>query len=273
MNATSLNSLTFIGFDTETSGKYPIESEICEIAAVKYRDGQVVDEFQSLIKPRRPMGDEVIKIHGITNEMVQNAPALKEVLPKFHKFIEGGHLIAHHAPFDLGFISVGFEDCQLSLPTLPVICSSRLSRNVIFDSENHRLQTLIKHLNLPQGAAHRALDDARACLQVALHCFEKAELKTLESVFKKQDGELHWKDYSIEDLQFQSKSLGLLIEAMKQRTRVRMTYKSGSKPGRERVIEPIGLVRSPDGDFFVAYDESPLPKRFYINKLGEVNKL
>ncbi len=276
MNATSSNSIatsTFIGFDTETTGKYPIESEICEIAAVKYRDGKVIDEFQSLIKPRRRMGDEVIKIHGITNEMVQDAPPLKEVLPLFRQFVQDGYMVAHHAPFDLGFITAGFEECQISLPTLPVICSSRLSRNIITDSENHKLQTLIPHLGIPQGAAHRALDDAKACLQVALHCFQKAELKTLEDVFKNQDGELHWKDYSVEELKFKSKSLRLLIEAMSLRTRVRMTYKSGSKPGSARLIEPIGLVRSPDGDFFIAYDDSPIAKRFYLNKLGEVEKV
>jgi DNA polymerase III subunit epsilon len=272
MTTTSLNSI-FIGFDTETTGRYPIESEICEIAAVKYLNGKIIDTFQSLIKPLRPMGEEVIKIHGITNEMVQDAPSMREVMPKFHKFIQDGTLIAHHAPFDLGFISVDFEACGLELPTNPVICSSRLSRNVITDSKNHKLQTLIPHLGIVQGTAHRALDDATACLHVALHCFERAQLTSLEEVFEKQDGALYWKDYSMDALKFQSKSLGLLIEAMYQRGRVRMTYKSGSKPGRERIIEPIGLVRSPDGDFFVAYDDSPIAKRFYISKLGEVGKV
>ncbi len=272
LTTSSLLDSVFVGFDTETTGKYPIESEICEIAAVKYHNGQIVDRFQSLIKPQRPMGEEVIKIHGITNEMVQNAPSMKEVIPQFHKFIQGGILIAHHAPFDLGFITVAFEECALSLPDLPVICSSRLSRNVIHDSENHRLQTLIKHLGLPQGTAHRALDDAIACLQVALHCFEKAQLKTLDDVFKEQDGALYWKDYSVDELKFRNKSLGLLIDAMKQRTRVRMNYKNANA-GRERIIEPIGLVRSPDGDFFMAYDDNPQPKRFYLSKLGEVEKI
>jgi DNA polymerase III subunit epsilon len=54
--ATPWRDLTFVGFDTETSGKYPIESEICEIAAVKWRGGQIVERFESLIKPSKPMG-------------------------------------------------------------------------------------------------------------------------------------------------------------------------------------------------------------------------
>lgn len=269
---TSSNS-TFIGFDTETTGKYPIEAEICEIAAVKYKDGQIIDRFEALIKPRQRMSEEVIKIHGITNEMVASSPPIEDVIEGFHKFIQDGYLIAHHAPFDLGFIATVFEDKGLPLPTLPVICSSRLSRVVITDSENHKLQTLIPHLGLHRGSAHRALDDATACLELALHCFKKANLNTLEEIFATQGGALYWKDYSLEDLKFKSKSLMLLIDAMKTKGRVRLTYKSGSQPGRERIIEPIGLVRNPDGDFFIAYDGNPYPKRFYVEKIAEITKL
>jgi DNA polymerase III subunit epsilon len=270
----SLKNITFISFDTETSGKYAIESEICEIAAVKWRDGAVIDTYQTLIKPKVPMGEVVIKIHGITNEMVAQAPRISEVIGDFHKFIQDGTMIAHHAAFDMGFLSVAFEDAKLPLPSQPVICSSRLSRVVITDSPNHKLQTLIPHLGLKQGTAHRALDDAQACLELALVCFERGNLNTLEEVFDRQGGALNWKDFSVEELQFKSKSLGILIESMKTRQRVRLTYLSGSKPGRERTVEPLGLVRSPDGDYFVAYDDSsPFPKRFYIEKIAEITRI
>lgn len=265
-----MDQLTFIGFDTETTGKYPLETEVCEIGAIKYRDGKIVDEFQTLIKPKRAIPDEVIKIHGITNEMVVNSPTMAEVIPKFHEFIKGGYLIAHHAPFDLGFLCPEFEQAGLSLPELPVICSSRLARVVITDSPNHKLQTLIPHLGLHQGSAHRAGDDATACLELALACFKRGNLNNLDEVLKTQGGALYWKDYSIEDLKFKSKSMALLIEAIRQRMRVRLVYKGGSK--RERVIEPIGLVRNPDGDFFVAYDDGPVAKRFYIEKVEEITK-
>lgn len=269
----SLKDETLISFDTETTGKYPLESEICEIAAVKYAGGRVIDTFQSLIKPTRLMGEEVIKIHGITNEMVAQAPRIGEVIPQFHKFIQDGYVIAHHAPFDMGFVSVDFENAGLALPERAAICSSRLSREVITDSPNHKLQTLIPHLGIQQGTAHRALDDAQACLEVALKCFERAQLNTVEDVFAKQGGALHWKDYSMQELQFRNKSLGLLVDAIKNKLHVRLIYSSGSKPGRERTVEPIGIVRNPDGDFFLAYDNSPFPKRFYINKVAEILKL
>lgn len=270
----SLKETTFISFDTETTGKYAIESEICEIAAVKWRGGEIIDTYQQLIKPKTPMGEVVIKIHGITNEMVADAPPIHQVIGDFHKFIQGGTLIAHHAPFDLGFVTVPFEENKLALPTNGVICSSLLSRVVITDSPNHKLQTLIPHLGLNQGTAHRALDDARACLELALVCFERGGLNTLDEIFERQGGALYWKDFSVEELQFKNKSLGILIEAMKTRQRVRLVYSSGSKPGRERTIEPLGLVRSPDGDYFMAYDDSsPFAKRFYIEKIAEVTRL
>jgi DNA polymerase-3 subunit epsilon len=266
----SLDQLTFTGFDIETAGKYPLESEICEIAAVKYRNGKLAETYQTLVRPQMPMSAEVIKIHGITNEMVEKALRIHEVIADFRKFIEGTYLIAHHAPFDMGFLTVAMEKANIPLPTLPVICSSRLSRKIIVGSENHKLQTLIPFLGIEQGAAHRALDDARACLQVGLICFERAKLETLESIFAAQDGALQWKDYSLDELKYKSKDLRLLIEGIENRGRLKLTYRGGSQS--TRVIEPIGLVRNPDGDFFLAYDSNPLPKRFYINKVVSIEK-
>ncbi len=265
--------VVFIGFDTETSGKYPLESEVCEIGAVKYQNGQVIDEFKSLVKTKEPMSAEVIKIHGITNQMLESAPLMKDVIPQFHKFIQGGTLVAHHAPFDLGFLAVCMEDHGLNLPSLPVICSSRLSRNIILDSPNHRLQTLIPHLGLHQGQAHRAHDDALACLHVALICIQRSKAQNLDEVFKLQDGPLFWKSYSMNDLADQSQNFLILIEAIKQKRNVKLTYKNGNIPGRERDIKPLGLVRNPDGDFMVALDESPIPKRFYLNKVHKIERL
>src|SRR5690349_19013670 len=85
---------TFIAIDLETTGKYPLDAEICEMAAVKWRGGEIVDTFQTLVRPQMLMSSEVIKIHNITNEMVQTAPALTEVLNQFHSFINDGFVIA-----------------------------------------------------------------------------------------------------------------------------------------------------------------------------------
>lgn len=263
--------LTIVAFDTETSGAYPLDSEICEIAAVKWEGGEVVSEFQTLIKPTKPMSDFIIGIHGITNEMVASAPVMKEKIGEFRKFIEGAILVAHHAPFDLGFLAVEFERFQQPLPSEPVLCSSLISRKIITDSENHKLQTLIKHLGLKQGQAHRALDDTRSCLELILHCLNKfGEEKTLAEILELQEKPLNWKNYSLQAL-LRSEVTRTLINAIEKKIKADIIYQGGSQKGT-RTIWPKGIVRNPDGDYLAALDDgdpSGLIKRFYIAKIKE----
>lgn len=272
MSEISWRDLTFIGFDTETTGKYPLEAEICELAAVKWRGGEVIETFQTLIRPSKPMGQEVIDIHGITNAMVEDAPRMSEKIAEFHQFIQGGILVAHHAPFDLGFIAVEFEKAGLPLPELPVLCSSLLSIQLFPQSENHRLQTLIRYFNLPQGAAHRALDDARACLEVGLLCLEKVGEGPIAKAFAAQGGPLSWRRFALSEIE-QNPVGKTLIQAIRDQWIVEMSYGSGSKPGSKRRVHPQGLVRSLGGDFLVAYaEEDQKSKRYYFNKILSADK-
>src|SRR5688572_7652240 len=86
--------LTIVAFDTETTGQYPLQAEICEIAAVKWHQGQIVGSFHTLLCPANTIPDEVIKIHGITNEMVKDAPPMVQVLPQFLQFIRESVVVA-----------------------------------------------------------------------------------------------------------------------------------------------------------------------------------
>ena len=76
----NVSNIPFVVLDLETSGKYPIESQICEIAAVKWLGGKEVDSYQTLVKPDHQMSDFVISIHNITNEMVKDAPHVSAVI-------------------------------------------------------------------------------------------------------------------------------------------------------------------------------------------------
>jgi DNA polymerase-3 subunit epsilon len=259
---------TFVAFDTETTGQYPLTAEICEIAAVKWRDGQIIDRFQTLLKPSHLMDDFVISIHHISNEMVATAPLMSERIHEFHRFISEGIPIAHHAPFDLGFLSIEFERFNLALPENPAMCSSLLARNT-FASPNHRLQTLIQFLNLPQGQAHRALDDAEACLGVGLKVMEHVGPDaTLAQVFGRQGTPLYWPEYSIQVL-CQDKVGAAIVESIRKNAHLEIVYGGGSKPGVPRQIKPEGLVRNAQGDYLVAtdYNNPEQRKRFYLNKI------
>jgi DNA polymerase III subunit epsilon len=271
--STPWRELTFVGFDTETTGKYPVSAEICEIGAVKWRGGKVVDVFETLIRPTKPMGSEVIAIHGITNEMVEGAPRIHEKIGEFHDFVQGAIPVAHHAPFDLGFLCLEFEKAGLTPPDLPVICSSLLSRKLFPESENHRLQTLIGFFELEQGAAHRAHDDAKACLEVGLRCLEKLGEVPLESAMGHQGGPLFWSRFSMKAVEAIPEG-AMLVDAIIQEKIVNMSYAKGSSPGQSRRVHPLGLVRSLDGDFVVAYAEKDQQsKRYFLDQILSVESM
>ena len=262
---------TFVAFDTETSGGYPLGADIVEFGAVKWKSGKIIDEYQTLIKPEFEIPEFIIGIHGITNEMVAAAPLMSEKINEIREFIKGCVLLAHHAPFDMGFLTVDIERNHLPLPTEPVVCTSLLSRNVIKESPNNKLQTLIQFLHLQQGTAHRAKDDAIACLSVALECFKRMGPETtLEQIQKKMGKTLTWTSYSL--ISSREPSYQQIVEATIKHKDVDIVYEGGSVPGKVRRITPIGIVRNPDGDYVMAICHiDRAQKRFYFQRMKDVS--
>jgi len=259
----------FVAFDTETSGAYPLGSEVVEFGAVKWKGGKEVASYQTLLKPSKPMTDFIIGIHGITNEMVADAPLMKDKIAEIRNFFEGSILMAHHAPFDMGFMAIEFEKYKLPFPAEPVLCTSLLSRKVIHESSNHKLQTLIGVLKIDGGTAHRALDDARACLHVGLECMNRlGGLTTLSDVYKVVGKELKWDKYSA----FQSNDVlvNKVVECVQRSLSMDIVYDGGSLKNETRRITPQGLVRNPDGDYVMAMcHRDAAPKRFYLQKIKD----
>lgn len=95
---------TFVCFDTETTGLKPAEEEITEIAAVKVRNGEVLEEFQTYVNPHKPIPANITELTGISDETVKDAPELSEALPQFLEFTGDLPLVAHNAGFDMAFI-------------------------------------------------------------------------------------------------------------------------------------------------------------------------
>lgn len=281
-----VSELTWVAFDTETTGQYPIQSEICEIAAVKWCGGREVSSFQSFIKPTVPMGEAVIKIHGITNEMIQDAPPAKDVLKEFSEFIRGGTLLAHHAQFDLGFLASEMETAGLDLWQESTICTSLLSQKVVTETSNHKLQTLASYFSIDPGQAHRALDDARTCLSLALKIFERLpESMTVEALAgmmlrRSQNdlGPMQLKRFSIKKVVRDFPAVSNFINAIRDHKFVEMVYAGGSRPGQRRTLEPLGVICQLDGDAVVAREPgSTQNKRYWIKdvisvKACEMNK-
>lgn len=277
---TPWKDVTWIAFDTETSGKYPIESEICEIAAVKWRGGKEIATFQSLVKPTRPMSQEVIRIHGITNDMVKDAPAIGPTLKGFSDFIAGGVLLAHHAQFDLGFVAAQMDQNGIELPPELTVCTSLLAQGNVPETPNHRLQTLVAHYGFDPGQAHRALDDARSCLSVALKIFEKfpdsATVDDLAGRMLRRSaldvGPMRFSRFSINALVEQNPALRKFVDSIPKRQIVELVYKGGSRPGQPRNVVPIGVIRQLDGDALVAseIDDLKQVKRYWVKDVTSI---
>ena len=151
--------------DIETTGLHPVFDEIVEIAAIKIRNFVVKDTFHSLIKPDKNIPEDVIEIHGITNEMCENAPSAGEVLRKFVEFVGNSPVIAHNAQFDISFIR-NYVKKLLNLEfDNPVIDTLSLSRE-FFPFRSHALGSLVRDLGFEFTHLHRAMDDAIATLSV-----------------------------------------------------------------------------------------------------------
>jgi DNA polymerase-3 subunit epsilon len=255
-----------VAFDTETSGPYPIESEIIELGAVKWLNGEIIARYQTLLKPSHQLQPDNIRIHGITNEMVLDAPLMSTQILNFCEFINDSILIAHHAPFDLGFLTLDIERSGLQFPNCYHLCTSLISR-ALLPTSNHKLQTMIKELKLIGGDAHRAYDDAYACLQVFQKSCEKLnEQATLEKLAAIQAKPLEWKNYII----FSSNDAKLksFSNAARKKKTIQIVYPGGSTKSKPRTVTVYGIVRNPDGDYIHALcgiDQSR--KRFYIDKI------
>jgi DNA polymerase III subunit epsilon len=186
----------------------------------------------------------------------------------FCEFIEGSLLVAHHAPFDLGFLAPEIERAGLQFPTNAHFCSSLISR-ALLHTTNHKLQTLVKELNLVGGDAHRAYDDAYACLQVFIKAVEKLEQPTLQKLKEIQAKKISWIDYKL--LSGEDQKIKTLVDAIMLRKTIQIVYEGGQSKNKLRPISPQGLVRNPDGDFVHAICElDHQRKRFYLSKIIDI---
>lgn len=157
-----LAEATFIAFDTETTGLNPRKDRILELAAVKFRNGKLIEQRSWLINPGVSINTNATAIHGIDDAMVQGQPGFPAILPAFARFIDGAVLIGHNASFDINFINA--EIARLKeppvIPDHEIIDSLRLFRAWYPDLPSHKLSAIIAHFQLPEGHFHRALDDA-----------------------------------------------------------------------------------------------------------------
>jgi DNA polymerase-3 subunit epsilon len=167
----SLRGTTFVVVDLETTGGRASgegHDAITEIGAVKVRGGEVLGELATLVDPGRSIPPQIVALTGITSAMVFNAPTIDSVLPSFLEFSRGAVLVAHNAGFDIGFLRAAAERLHITWPRPPVLCTVKLARRVLTREEapSVRLAALARLFGAATTPTHRALDDARATVDV-----------------------------------------------------------------------------------------------------------
>ena len=149
----------YIVFDVETTGLDSQFNEIIEIGAIKVKDGKIIDNFNTLVKPEYEIDDFITDLTGITNEMVVHAPSIQEVLPKFLKYVESYILVGHNINFDINFVYDWALVLGLSPLTNNFVDTMRIGRRVLPELEHHRLIDLAEYFDIDTSGNHRALKD------------------------------------------------------------------------------------------------------------------
>lgn len=154
-------SSSVVVFDFETTGMSPQQGDrVIEIGAVRLEAGRSVAHFESLINPEILLDPFISDLTGISDQMLADAPAARQVINNFREFVGSSPLVAHNAAFDKRFLDAEFERYAHPAPS-QVGCSMLVARRIFPEAPNHKLGTLISYLELPTARRfHRALDDA-----------------------------------------------------------------------------------------------------------------
>lgn len=179
---TFVSNVTFVVFDTETTGFSPTIDRIVEVGVVKFRNGEVIEEKSWLLNPQRDIPYWATKVHGITDEMVKGKPTFKDIYPEFQAFINGSVLMAHNAKFDISFVKAEIKRAGCELPPNQVIDSLGLFRKWYPKSKSHSVEAVARHAEVTTDTLHRAAADS---LYVFL-IFDKG-LKERDGKYKLRD--------------------------------------------------------------------------------------
>lgn len=163
---------TFICFDIETTGLSAVRDKITEIGAVKVENGVITDTFSTFANPEMPIPQKITQLTGITDDMVKDAPSQSEAVGAFLEFAGDNVLVAHNAPFDTSFIAKACEDMgrEYNYTSIDTVA---ISRAILTDIKNCKLDTVAKFLRLGDFNHHRATDDAEMLARIFINLCQR----------------------------------------------------------------------------------------------------
>lgn len=285
-----ISQLVFVAFDTETTGLNPVTARLVELCGVKFRaNGAELSTFRSLINPQVHIPEESSEIHGITDDMVKEAPTYEQVVPDFMDWATdaekwnapstGCHdetvFLAHNASFDVSFLETALCRLQRQLPPNVVLDTLALSRQVIDDSQNYQLRTLVEHLGLEQGGYHRALADSHHVKNLFLALLKRLPYERTLNDLSFISGKLYFEDRSQDEASSRwqdSKELATIRDALDRGLNLRLLY--AAVTGTERVVTPRSVLFAQGKPYLTAFCHNVSAERtFRIDKIIKIETL
>jgi DNA polymerase III epsilon subunit family exonuclease len=279
-----LHGLTYAVVDVETTGLSARTGDrICEVAVVLGRDGKIIDQYQSLVNPLRPISYGASAVNGISNGMVLNAPTFRNVAPALVEALDGAVLVAHNASFDLSFISAELRLAGFEPPTNPVIDTLALARRCYTFTSN-KLGNVARSLGIQTQGLHRALADATITwfvLKRFLWDLEAQGISTLGELMRIQGSLTPLSGWNTappimewDGTQPYCPIQGLppiVEQAMRAHSPLRIRYAGSDGKQSERVVQPLKVTLREQATYLVAYCHLKREERtFRLDRIVEL---
>jgi len=243
----------FAFLDVETTGLDPASGDkICEIAVIKTIDGQVADEFVTIVNPGRNIPERAISIHGITQVMVNRAPLFRDIAKDLLDFLNDTVIVAHNAKFDLEFLSSELKNLNQSLPENEVIDTLGIARRY-YSFPSNSLGEIARYIGLPIDEEHRALADVTTTKDIFEYFLKDLErrgirLKRLKDILKLQGKTVELQ--TTNELVLPTE----IEQALRDKGKLEIKYLSAYKEETSvRVIEPFDISVSKANTYIHAY--------------------
>jgi len=187
----NLHNTLFAVLDVETTGGRPSDSKITDISIYITDGKEIKSEFSSLVNPEKKIDPFVIKLTGITNEMVANAAPFKEMAHQISELLKDTIIVAHNADFDFQMLQKEFLDHGLTLPNAK-FCTVKAAKKSIPNLSSYSLGNLCDHLKISHENAHRAQADALATTHLFHYLLKLADFDFISNELKSQNHEIDW---------------------------------------------------------------------------------
>ncbi len=264
-----LTGVTFVAFDTETTGLFAATNKVVEIGAVKFRLGQPdAETFQELVNPGRRIPVDAIRVHGITDEMVSLAEPAGPVLERFIAFCgRDSLLISHNAPFDISFVGWELNRAGTNFGDNPILDTIDIYRRLFPGLYSYSLLSLVTHFGISQSQEHRALADAvfvQKLFEQAAPLFPEADsVKSLLASF-----DVHrMNEWSGDEVDLPDTYSDLKL-ALDTRQCLEIIYESPTRGSEMRRIWPKRLYAMGNTIYLTAFCEKAVAERtFRLDRL------